>query len=242
MSDIAPFVAAVIRDRVVEELGNENETLRQEMDTLRLQNQQLHRTLHERNPRRSVKLTGPNGSPVIAEYNLHLSTAIQRFPRTHFTLFRGNPVDHPASLRFPTLRHLLRAEIWIDGGRAVRLRDLVFRYTAYKYVDTWQGWQYFATLCARDGDDLILEAEISLPLDDHAKLLRRDSCVDFAPPAVLDSDRYYVEHSADEEIPISYLLELCGENDAIIFFNHWMCTGDYFVRHLTVPYMPVEDH
>lgn len=60
MSDLAPFVAAVIRDRVVVELKDEIEALRQENAALKLE-------CHKRNPRRSVKVTGSNRKEMFAE-------------------------------------------------------------------------------------------------------------------------------------------------------------------------------
>ena len=43
MSDIVPFVAAAIRDKVVNDVTEENDSLRDEIS-------QLKRLLHERNP------------------------------------------------------------------------------------------------------------------------------------------------------------------------------------------------
>lgn len=55
-SDLAPFVAATLRYRVMSEVWDENQELKRE-------NQQLKRRLLERNPRRSVRPAGLWQSP-----------------------------------------------------------------------------------------------------------------------------------------------------------------------------------
>lgn len=249
MSDLAPFVAATLRDRVVEELQNE----------LRAKNQKLQETqrlLHQRHPRRSVKLCGPNnGEPVIVESSLYLPTA-QHFWGTKFTFFnrvRGRQLIEPITIRVKDIPLL---ELWIDGGRAVRFQNLTFYYTGYTYEDTdSDGWQYFATLSARDADeDLGLEFDICLDPDDHAKLLNRESCVDFVPPLERTRSQYLVEgqltidedgmptNNHEQEIPITHLLDVCGGKGAFVFFDNWRCTGRWFFQHLVVPYAPVQEN
>jgi hypothetical protein len=65
MSDLAPFVAAVIRDRVVAELKDENEALRQENAALKLDR-------HKRNSGRSMQLRDSNGREILAENKVNL--------------------------------------------------------------------------------------------------------------------------------------------------------------------------
>jgi hypothetical protein len=60
MSDLAPFVAAVLRDKSNADMKEENDALRQEIDSLRCQLSNTH----------AVKITGPNGSPVYAHAQL----------------------------------------------------------------------------------------------------------------------------------------------------------------------------
>lgn len=54
MSDLAPFVAAALRDKTVAELEEENRQLRQQLET-------------ERHEAQIVTITGPRGSPVYAQ-------------------------------------------------------------------------------------------------------------------------------------------------------------------------------
>ena len=57
MSDLAPFVAATLRDKIVDDLKTENEKLREEL--ARVADRQL-----------AVQVTGPNGAPVYYETSL----------------------------------------------------------------------------------------------------------------------------------------------------------------------------
>ncbi len=87
MSDLAPFVAAVIRDRVVIDLKDENEALR-------LKNEALELALHKRNPHRSVQIRDSNGKQFWADNELNLGA---------FAISAGNSlfsvVVHPSDTR-----------------------------------------------------------------------------------------------------------------------------------------------
>jgi hypothetical protein len=234
MSDLAPFVAAVIRDRVVAELKNENEALRRKNEALEL-------TLHKRNPRRSIQITDSDGKKIFADNELDLE-GIRQFGG-NFSFFSCSATVRnqiPGHLWFRS-RSWLNLELWIDGGVSARLQDLSFYYTSYKYVKfanaDGEAWKYVATIEARDGDGLNLAIEIFLSPNDHAKLLNRERSVDFLPPAERENDGYNIEHSMDQEIPLSHLAELCREKDAVVFFDKWMCTEGWFLRHLMVPYV-----
>jgi hypothetical protein len=235
MSDLAPFVAAVIRDRVVVELQDENEALRQEIAGLKLER-------HKRNPSRSVKITGSNGKKIFAENKINLEGLLCSGGRK-FSLFRRGSAypDIPKTLCFQhgSWRTL---ELWIDGGSSVRLQDLSFHYTAYKYISTHRSeYNYAATIEARDGDGLDLEILIFIPPDDHAKLLNREESVNFLPPkSEMANTQYNVEKDCDEEIPLSHLLELCGEKDAIVLLSNWECNEEWFRRQLMVSFEPNE--
>jgi hypothetical protein len=249
MSDLAPFVASVIRDRVVVELKDENEDLRQENEALKLE-------LHKRNPRRSVKVTYNHGKDIVADNELNLEIlrkdnelnleVLRNNHWSNFSLFRCE-----ASVRREMTSSFLfvggswlTLELWIDGGSSsVRLQDLrSFHYKSYEYIKTKKtddgAWKYMATIEARDGDGLNLEINIFITPDEHAKLLNREQSVDFLPPAEREKNRYIVEQSWDQEIPLSHLLELCGEKDAGVDLSRWTCTFEWFERHLMVPYLP----
>jgi hypothetical protein len=246
MSDLAPFVAAVIRDRVVAELKDENEALRQENAALKLDR-------HKRNPRRSVKVTGSNGKEIFAENEVNLQehhyivlgvTTGRKFCffygliQDRFHLESAQP-DIPKVLCLKC-GSLLSLELWIDGGSSVRLQDLSFHYTSYKYVSTHRSeYKYMAEIEARDGDDLTLEFNIFISPDDHAKVLNREQSVDFLPPETeRENCEYNVENHFDQEIPLSHLLEICGEKKALFLLTRWECTEEWFFGHLMVPYEP----
>jgi hypothetical protein len=230
MSDLAPFVAAVIRDRVVVDLKDENEALRQK-------NEALEREIHKRNPHRSVQIRDSDGKKIFADSEVDLEDARQFSGK--FPFFRDS-TSHP--LWFGSGIWLITLELWIDGGFFASLQDLSFHYTTYDYVKVVAAgvdeWRYVATIEARDGDDFSLEIKIFLSPDDHAKLLNRQQSVDFLPPADRENDAYDIEYSLDQEIPLSHLSELCREKEAMIFFNRVECTKGWLVRNLMVPYVP----
>lgn len=122
MSDLAPFVAAVIRDCVVVELKDENEALRQENEALKLEG-------HKQNPRRSVKVTrtGSNGKDICADNDLNLEVLRRNQSWLRISLFGPAPVRPgiPDPLWFEC-GSWLSLELWIDGGPSIRLQDLSF--------------------------------------------------------------------------------------------------------------------
>jgi len=63
MSDLVPFVAAVVRDRCVEDLQRENETLKRKVETSQQEIKKLQKTVDET---RTLSITGPLGWPVYA--------------------------------------------------------------------------------------------------------------------------------------------------------------------------------
>jgi hypothetical protein len=238
MSDLAPFVAAVIRDRVMAELKDEIEALRQENAALKLER-------HKRNPSRPVKVTGRNGKEILAENEMDLEELKTTWGRKVYfcnPLVPGGP-NTPKTLWFGCgLRggSWVTLELWIDGGSSVRLQDLSLHYTRYQYICTHRSeYNYLATVEARDGDGLSLEIKIFISPDDHAKLLNREQSVDYLPPETeRENGQYDVENDFDQEIPLSHLLALCGENDAMAHLKNWNCTEEWFRRHLMVSYEP----
>ena len=113
MSDLAAFVAASIRDRVVHELMEENRKLKQE-------NEQLKR---EKEERCTIRITGTNGTPVYLEKSVKDGRD------------DGNGtwvVDVPSedsSCPFNGTDQLL--EVWVGGSKICRPRlgNLVDNYT-----------------------------------------------------------------------------------------------------------------
>jgi hypothetical protein len=204
--------------------------------------QRLQRTLHEHNPFRSVKLMtiGPNGARVLVKEGGRLNV-------------NETSIRNRQSLIFEriSLRELFLFELWIDGGCAVRFRDLSFHYinySLYPYENSAtyrEQLRYYATIEARDaaGDDdigLIIEFNVRLSPEDHARLLQRDSIMEFTPPPQLSNNRYVAERGAEEEIPISCLSEDWVVSRKLTFLSHMCCSASFFFRHLTVPYVPYE--
>jgi hypothetical protein len=110
VSDLAPFVAAVLRDQVVGKLHDENKALKSQV-------QRLQRTLHEHNPFRSFKLTGPNGARLVKEGRFNVETTSLNAP---FCLYEEGGFENVS------LRKLPKLELWIDGGCSVRFGTCLF--------------------------------------------------------------------------------------------------------------------
>lgn len=252
-SELAPFVAACLRDRVTADLLEENQTLQRE-------NRQLKRTLHERNPRRSVQLAfaaskkrkrNNKQGKMVRDSVLHLRNA-STFMHMHFTfLTRGPRVEGESDLLAFRLKDIPRLELWIDGGLAVRFReDLDFFYQFYTYHRiSGDSYDYCVHISARQaGLDLKLVVHSISPLE-HAQLLQRETVVDFTPPENPDSDRILIDPSSwdDREgtpISIDRLVQLFGGGkgrEVTAWLNDWQCTGRYFFQHLQVPYVRDED-
>lgn len=193
-----------------------------------------------------MQLRDSNGREILAENKVNLQGFFFVEGRKFlffYGLIRDRTSAQPSLPEVLWLKYgsLLTLELWIDGGCSVRLQDLSFHYTSYKYISTHRTeYNYFAKIEARD-DDLNLEFHIFISPDDHAKVLNREQSVDYLPPETeRENCEYNVEKDFDQEIPLSHLLEICGEKDVMFFLRRWECTEEWISRHLMVPYRPNE--
>ena len=221
MSDLAPFVAAVLKDTVVKDQQTEIEELRRLLH-------ERNRLLHERNPYREVKLVALSGE-ILMEGNFHMrAVRTQNLSQTKHSPFFdfGAP---PVRLQ---LRHLPELELWIDGGRAVAFRqDLTFFYTACFYLDD----NYIAQIEGhnRRGDFEVAVWVHLLPKEIQQLLQREESFELLENPTNFDR----LETGARVEIPWPRLLEAQFPEKMIeIYKSNVTGTGNFFQRHLTVPY------
>lgn len=252
MSDLAPFVAATIRDKVVQDLMDENQNLKEE-------NEELKRKLHERNPRRSIELKIPNGF-VIKKSTVRMDKVLldQRRNISTFALLTEDEPRYFLDQNF-RLKHFPALALWIDGACAVRFQDLRFHYSSYRYDIVFNEWsgKYKVAINAKQGQDFKLKIDVINVLpDEHAELLEREDPVDFRPPdnpdspnrgfpyrQIGDHDRRYiiedVSHvSHDQEVSVERLMDLLGEKVVCLYFEtgRMQCTGEFLNRKLTVPF------
>lgn len=99
MSDLAPFVAAILKDKVVQDLIEENESLRKKNNAMKL-------------VMNGIEITGPRGQPVYATGSLDADEYI-------------NSVEHRRvgleQLELLPVNLIATVELWIGGSQRGRL-------------------------------------------------------------------------------------------------------------------------
>eukprot|EP00525_Craspedostauros_australis_P000870 CAMPEP_0198117478 /NCGR_PEP_ID=MMETSP1442-20131203/18216_1 /TAXON_ID= /ORGANISM="Craspedostauros australis, Strain CCMP3328" /LENGTH=303 /DNA_ID=CAMNT_0043775535 /DNA_START=172 /DNA_END=1083 /DNA_ORIENTATION=+ len=113
MSDMATFVAATIRDKVVHDQQEQIHKLEQQVQLLESEAQTMRRRLKERNPMRDVQLT--IGGAVHVANTLDVNVVDED---------NGTDLFATDSRLCLPLQTMLQAELIIDGQLAVRLRDM----------------------------------------------------------------------------------------------------------------------
>jgi len=246
MSDLAPFVAATLRDKVVEDM-------QKEIEELRKKNRELQRKLQERDPNRSVafKVRTVDESHVHTSLEERTVSIVNAFG--HGREFRRLFDDIPPLLHpLIKLKHIQQFEVWIDGASAIRCHQLEFRYCMYKYETQQEEYgKYVAVLRASSGQDFKLEIEVlDVPPEEHAALLGLPSPVDFPPPDEPESHnfnapahhlaggvhRMWPFERSERFIPSDRVMQLLGEKNICIDYREIKCTKDFFFDHLTIPY------
>lgn len=119
MGDLARFVAAALRDKVMEELQEENKRLETENRRLQSENKHFHTMAMARMA--DIEITGPNGMPMYAAYD---------FLRTPYDQLTVRPLGgdslHGRYTRSCPASQLLDAELHIRRiGRYITFREIV---------------------------------------------------------------------------------------------------------------------
>ena len=125
MSDLAPFVAAIIRDRVVTDQQDEIESLKQKVSSLVDNQRTLERRLLERTPLRSIEMVTGDGR-VLVQCDVDVSQLVTSMADDTTRLFEGEP---DVSM---TVQEFLATGLVIDGTPAVSFSDLTF--TGLRYL------------------------------------------------------------------------------------------------------------
>ena len=117
MSDLAPFVAAVLRDKVVEEL-------QEELHAEKAKNKKLENEL------RTIRVTGPGGFPVYAERHFQYADFDDDFEDEEpWSLLLQTPhavfPDGPVNPNLPTcqVQDIEKCELHIGGKEIIRIGD-----------------------------------------------------------------------------------------------------------------------
>lgn len=102
MSDLASFVAAALRDKVVAELKHENETQASTVTALKS-------SIHDLS---SVFVTGPGGSPIYCKWKLNIDSTERAWDGL---FFNTRSIGFPEASRSISAQELRTAEIRIAG-------------------------------------------------------------------------------------------------------------------------------
>lgn len=249
MNDLAPLVAAALRDQVVEDM-------QKEIEELRKSNRELQRKLQERNPNRSVELKMRMDNleyRLLKERTVNIVNDFGRGLIFHSLFAR---YDNPAYNLFNgsiKLKDLPQLELWIDGESALCCDQLEFHYRMYKYETQFEEFgKYVVLLCACSGQNFRLQIEVlGVPPEEHAAVLGLASPVNFPPPDIADSHNFnapaqnllgghrmwtFERVRQGTVVPRDRVMHLLGEKNVCIRFGEIKCTKEFFFDHLAVPY------
>ena len=238
MSDLAPFVAAAIRDKVVQDLHAEVSKLTEEKKDLQQVAQRYKRQYERGNPYRVVSLVKPAAvsSPredrnyhaaAVAQCRVHLDQALEQGV---FPIFEGE-VD--VLLPFA---ELLQVQVKIGDVVACQLRQLSFR--TKNYFTCVSTEQNFVKIAMEQSSDLKLEAImgpfsaqeycelIGIQLHDMQRGLSR-------PGTCSDS----VHDEISRRLDVS---RVPADKVAKIYFDDNRMSSDFLFEYLETPYSPEE--
>lgn len=259
MSDLAPFVAAAIRDKVVEDLLEENRAQRNEIEALEKKVSNFER-LYARNPCRLVKLTLPGGTNVLRERTVDLT----KFSWCHFQFFPvvreyyyDSDEDEPEDLLWAEdgFASLPNLEIWFDDRCVIQVNNLSFSYIQYNYGLVGDEWRYvldvFADYTGENRHMVSLEHRIYdvLPNEYAALFGKQEPLVDFVPPANHGSRRRrYLIHSISttesdgtSNMSRDRLVAHFGTKECSLPVSNWGCHWKYFRDNVPIPYEVPEE-
>ena len=111
MSDLAPFVAAALRDRTVTELFDENQKLREEINKINKHNLRV------------IRVTGPGGSPVYAQRHIAYAKEDPGFHEA--TVELNNSTDDHTNTNLPIcpVQDIEKCELHIGDEEVIVIGD-----------------------------------------------------------------------------------------------------------------------
>lgn len=170
MSDLAPFVAAALRDKVVQDLMEENKSIRQQLKYCRL-----------------VEITGPSGDPVYARAQLDDDGD-----------YHGNP--NLWSVKFPKkglscpLTEMEGIEIWVGGVLKAKFAENDYFETFLDLREDDHAMGKETAFCFSGSSSLWLNVMIDGWPEEHWRATMREANT-MAPDSLL---QYLVETVATE--------------------------------------------
>jgi hypothetical protein len=228
MSDLAPFVAATIRDQVVSDQQREIERLREEVSTLQKTQHDLELQLHERCPVRSVQIRGPPSNNGLVHLDGELD--LVDLPNT-VDLFEGE-TDLSVSVE-----EFLKLELFVDGNSSFCFREfelIVCRYFVCGFTN--ERFTYVRLQHHQDNEFLSLHAYIGpFEMEEYLKLVNLS--LTGLEPAASSCDPIF---DAQERVfPVENLYPFQHKFVKIVFdVGTCQCSADFVLNHLRAPYAP----
>lgn len=219
MSDLAPFVAAAIRDKVVHELQIEVEKLTQEKKGLEDTVLKYKKQYEQGNPYRIVSLS-LRGTALV-QCRVNLENALEQ---DMISVFEGD-MDIPLPVR-----DLLQVEVKIGETTACRLHQLSFRTINYFRCSATE--QSFIKVLIEQRPDLKIEAAIG-PFDE----LEYCTLVDIAPEN-MSAGRYESDIIHDNFPRIFHASRLPLDKISKIYFDDSRMSSSFLFEYLEIPYVP----
>lgn len=227
MSDLAPFVAAAIRDKVVSDQQHEIERLRDQVNTLQKHQEDLELQLHERCPVRSIQIRGPLGN---GQVHLESELDLVDLPNT-VDLFAG---ENDLSV---SVEEFLNMELFVDGTSSFCFRD--FEFTVCRYFlcgFTNERFAYVRLQYQQESEFLTMHAYMGpFSMEEYLKLVS-------LPITSLIPSESSCDPIFDSRERLFQVENLCSFNTKfvkVVFdVGTCQCSADFVLNHLRAPYVP----
>jgi hypothetical protein len=231
MSDLAPFVAAAIRDKVVSDQQHEIERLRGEVRALQKTQHDLELQLHERCPVRSVQIRGPpSNNGLVGHVHLDSELDLVDLPNT-VDLFVGE-----TDLSMP-VEEFLKLELFVDENSSFCFRD--FEFTACRYFVcgfTNERFTYVKLRHHQESEFLSLHAYMGpFAMEEYLKLVNLP--LTGLEPSSSSCDPIF--DARERVFPMENLYPFQNKFVKIVFdLGTCQCSADFVLNHLRAPYVP----
>jgi hypothetical protein len=226
MSDLAPFVAAAIRDKVVLDQQEEIVGLQRTVARLSYRQEELEKKLKERNPIRAIQIRGVRGEEVV----LHTEGEVDLrhiYGRVSIPFIQEGEPDLCL-----TLNEFLDCVLVIDESPLVPFRQ--WRFTTKRYFRCTFTEEDFCYFRMDLNNDINLHAYLGpITANEYATLVNVD-VNRFVPIRMNNGDN---AHDGLERSIAHDLLVLFGNMQVKVIFDEGTCTGNAsFLLNNLIPY------
>lgn len=246
MSDLAKFVAAAIRDKVVVDQQDEIQQLQKELQQKENKMEQMQLKIDESNPIRSVQLCAGDGAD---------DTGDETGDATIYVQAQLNAQEVEATMDemvdlFPnetdvcvTIDKFLNAQLRIDGQAAIESLGQQLQLTVERYFYCRFNHEHFCYLRAEQGPDLCLHLYAGpFTSEEYCQIVGLSSPHEFRNSAAATSDvPMDIHDGVARPIHTQVLSTRFGKTKTVkLVFEpgQCQCSVDFFFHHLRVAYAP----